>query len=177
MAPLIDLYLSFLKIGFLSFGGFTMIPVINDVVLTKGWMIPEEVGDIVAIAEMTPGTLGINCSTFAGMRVGGIPGAICAALGILTPSFTLCLATAMFLSKFKGNPYLEAALKGIRPVCFGVILSVVISLGRTEFVVSDSVILWMPVLIAVAVGLSQHYLSISIPKTIFLAAVAGILLC
>lgn len=72
MKTLLDLFLSFLKIGFFSFGGTTMIPVINDEVLVHGWMTADEVMDIVAVAEMTPGSLGINCATFVGLRTAGI---------------------------------------------------------------------------------------------------------
>ncbi len=57
------LFWSFMKVGFCSFGGMTMIPVISDIVLKYGWMTPEEVLDIVAVAEMTPGSLGINSAS------------------------------------------------------------------------------------------------------------------
>ena len=65
---LLELFWSFMKIGFFSFGGLTMIPVINDEVLLHGWMTADEVMDIVAVAEMTPGSLGINCATFCVWR-------------------------------------------------------------------------------------------------------------
>ena len=61
----LELFLSFLLIGFTSFGGMSMIPLINDQMLSHGWMTAQEVADIVAIAEMTPGPLGLNCATFA----------------------------------------------------------------------------------------------------------------
>ena len=82
----IELFVSFLLIGFTSFGGMSMIPLINAEMLSHGWMTATEVSDIVAIAEMTPGPLGINCATFAGTRVAGIPGALCASLGVLAPT-------------------------------------------------------------------------------------------
>ena len=72
---LLELFISFLKIGFTSFGGVSMVPLINSEMLSHGWMSAQEVSDIVAIAEMTPGPLGMNSSTFAGIRVAGIPGA------------------------------------------------------------------------------------------------------
>ena len=65
---LLDLYWSFLLIGFGSFGGLSMIPQITGEVLSHGWMTVEQVTDIVAIAEMAPGPLGLNCATFAGMQ-------------------------------------------------------------------------------------------------------------
>ena len=62
---LLELFVSFLKIGFTSFGGLSMIPLITSEMTAHGWMTASEVSDIVAIAEMTPGPLGLNCATFA----------------------------------------------------------------------------------------------------------------
>ena len=86
---LLELFISFLKIGFTSFGGVSMVPLINSEMLSHGWMSAQEVSDIVAIAEMTPGPLGMNSSTFAGIRVAGIPGAAIATM------FTLGLSNYM----------------------------------------------------------------------------------
>lgn len=93
----LELFLSFLMIGFTSFGGMSMVPLINDQMLSHGWMTSAEVADIVAIAEMTPGPLGINCATFAGARTAGVPGAVVASFGVLVPSLTLAVLAAMFL--------------------------------------------------------------------------------
>ncbi|MBQ4470376.1 MAG: chromate transporter, partial [Synergistaceae bacterium] len=68
---LLELFWSFVKIGFTSFGGLSMIPLISGEMISHGWMTASEVSDIVAIAEMTPGPLGLNCATFAGMRAAG----------------------------------------------------------------------------------------------------------
>lgn len=83
---LLKLYWSFLLIGFSSFGGLSMIPQISSEMVSNGWMTVSQVSDIVAIAEMTPGPLGLNCATFAGMQAAGIPGAIAANLGALAPT-------------------------------------------------------------------------------------------
>ena len=105
----LELFLSFVMIGFTSFGGMSMIPLINDEMLSHGWMTAQEVADIVAIAEMTPGPLGLNCATFAGMRTGGVMGAAAASVGVLLPSLTLCLiAGAVMFAMLKR---LEAATK------------------------------------------------------------------
>ena len=72
MMVLLELFISFLKIGFTSFGGLSMIPLITSEMTSHGWMTAAEVSDIVAIAEMTPGPLGLNCATFAGMRTARI---------------------------------------------------------------------------------------------------------
>ena len=84
---LLDLFWSFCKIGFTSFGGLSMVPLINSEMMAHSWMTLAEVSDIVAIAEMTPGPLGLNCAIFAGTRVAGLLGAVCASLGVLSPSF------------------------------------------------------------------------------------------
>ena len=91
MMVLLELFVSFLKIGFTSFGGLSMIPLITSEMTAHGWMTASEVSDIVAIAEMTPGPLGLNCATFAGMRTAGLLGAIAANLGTLSPTLTVCL--------------------------------------------------------------------------------------
>ena len=98
---LLKLYWCFLLIGFSSFGGLSMIPQISDQVITNGWMTVSQVTDILSIAEMTPGPLGLNCATFAGIQAAGIPGAVVANLGILTPTFTLGSLVAMFFYRYK----------------------------------------------------------------------------
>ena len=86
---LLELFWSFCKVGFSSFGGLSMVPLINDEMLSHGWMTLTEVSDILAIAEITPGPLGLNCATFAGTRVAGVLGAVCASLGVLSPTLLL----------------------------------------------------------------------------------------
>ena len=181
---LLKLFLSFMKIGFFSFGGLTMIPVINDEVLAHGWMTADEVMDIVAVAEMTPGSLGINCATFVGLRTAGVLGAICASVGVMVPSLTLCLLAAHFIVKLKGNRILESALSGVRPVSMGMLLAVAVTLSQSTFLPGAgeaagawiSQIQWNLVLIAVICGILMFKTKISIPKTILLAAVLGLLI-
>ena len=98
---LLELFWSFCKIGFTSFGGLSMVPLINHEMLSHGWMTLSEVSDIVAIAEMTPGPLGLNCATFAGTRVAGFLGAISASLGVLSPTFLICAVAAAAFEKFR----------------------------------------------------------------------------
>ena len=111
---LFELFLSFMKIGFFSFGGMTMIPVINDEVLVHGWMTMDEVLDIVAVAEMTPGSLGINCATFVGYRQAGLIGAAAATLGVTIPSFVIIFAISLFLDNFLEIAVIAHAFNGIK---------------------------------------------------------------
>ncbi|MGF6906427.1 chromate transporter [Fusobacterium sp. PH5-44] len=171
----LKLFLSFMKISFFSFGGMTMIPVINDEVLRYGWMTEREVADIVAIAEMTPGSLGINCATFVGLRTAGILGAICASLGAMVPSLTLCLVASYFIKRLKENPALEIIMSSIRPICFGMIISVIATLGKSTYII-DSGFKLNFIIIGIISGIFLIKLKWSIPKTIVLAGFLGILI-
>ena len=174
----LELFLSFVIIGFTSFGGMSMIPLINDQMLSHGWMTAAEVADIVAIAEMTPGPLGLNCATFAGARTAGMGGALAASLGVLTPSLTLTLLAAIFLEKFKQNRLMGEALYGIRPACIGMILAVIIQQSMANYAGPLFGFLSWPALMIGLISLVMllHF-KWSIPKTIILAAVLGLVLC
>ena len=125
---LLDLFWSFCKIGFTSFGGLSMVPLINSEMMAHGWMTLAEVSDIVAIAEMTPGPMGLNCAIFAGTRVAGLLGALCASIGVLSPSFLVGAVVAVMFEKFKDSTAMQKALFGIRPGCLGMIVGVCIAL-------------------------------------------------
>ena len=171
---LLDLYWSFVKIGFTSFGGLSMIPLISEEVLSHGWMTVSEVTDIVAIAEMTPGPLGLNCATFAGIRAAGLLGAVFANLGVLTPTLTLCAAAAIFFERFKHNKRMGQVLVGVRPTCLGMITGIMVSLSLSSYAREDGGIS----LCAIAIGLLDLFLllkwRISIPKVIGFSALLGL---
>ena len=168
---LLELFWSFVKIGFTSFGGLSMIPLITSEVLSHGWMTAAEVSDIVAIAEMTPGPLGLNCATFAAW----IPGAVAANLGALSPTLTLCAAAALFFERFKRNRRMEQLLTGVRPACVGMIAGVMVSLSLTNYRAAAGGVS----LPAVGIGLLDLYLLLrvrmSVPKVIGLSALLGLL--
>lgn len=170
------LFLSFLKIGFCSFGGMTMIPVINDEVLHYGWMTSAEVMDIVAVAEMTPGSLGINCATFVGLRTAGLAGAVCASLGVMTPSLTLSMLAAHFIFRLKGNKILESAMRGVRPASMGMLAATAITLSITTFFSGETgAVAWNLVGIAAVCGVILIKGKLSIPKIIGIAAILGLI--
>ena len=159
---LLELFWSFCKIGFTSFGGLSMVPLINSEMLSHGWMTLSEVSDIVAIAEMTPGPLGLNCATFAGTRVAGLAGAVSASLGVLSPTLLVCsIAAVMF---------------GIRPACLGLIIAVVCSLTATNYTNAAGSISYGAALIGVAATVLLLKFKVSIPKVILLSAVLGLFL-
>ena len=173
----LQLFLSFLMIGFTSFGGMSMIPLINDQMLSHGWMTAHEVADIVAIAEMTPGPLGLNCATFAGARTAGIAGALVASLGVITPSLTVTMIAAVFLTRFRENRLMENALYGIRPVCIGMIFAVIVQQCQANYAGTFLNFVSSQALIIGAVSLLMLMrFKWTVPKTILLAAALGVIL-
>ena len=173
----LELFLSFLIIGFTSFGGMSMIPLINDQMLSHGWMTAQEVADIVAIAEMTPGPLGLNCATFAGARTAGMLGALSASLGVVVPSLTVTMLAAMFLDKFKENRLMDEALFGIRPVCIGMIFAVMIQQSMSNYAGTlPGFVSWPAILIGLVSLLMLIRFKWSVPRTILLAAGLGLAL-
>lgn len=172
---LLELFWSFLLIGFSSFGGLSMIPQISDQVLSHGWMTAEQVTDIVAIAEMTPGPLGLNCATFAGMQAAGISGAVAANLGALTPALTLCAMAAAFFNRFRESRIMQRILVGVRPACLGMVLAVLVNLAGSTYLKQGT-----PHYASMGIGLLDLVLvvkcKVSIPVVILLSAGLGLLL-
>lgn len=175
MKTLFDLFIAFLKVGFTSFGGVSMVPLINSEMLSHGWMTAQEVSDIVAIAEMTPGPLGMNCSTFAGIRVAGIPGAVAAMLGILFPTLTLTLAAVIFFQRFRRSKIMQKALYGIRPAGIGLVVATMYTLGLSNYV-PDGRPHPASILIGIALSVIIWKKNPSVPKIIAMAAAFGLLL-
>ena len=171
---LLKLFWSFLKIGFTSFGGLSMIPLISHEVVSNGWMNLSEVSDIVAIAEMTPGPLGLTCATFAGIHAAGIPGAIVANLGVLSPTFTVAALAAVFFQKFQKSHRMDQILTGVRPVCIGLLIGVIASFCQTNYVI-DSAVSIPAILIGLIDLLLLFKWQVSIPKVILLSAVLGLI--
>jgi len=175
MITLLRLFVSFAKIGFSGFGGLSMIPLINEEMLKNNWMTAEELSDIVAIAEMTPGPLGINCATFAGIRAVGFFGAVAANIGVLMPAFTLTFLAAVFFGKVKNSGVMKAVMAGVRPACIGMIFALCLSIVDSNYTVGGGVSL--P---AILLGLLDLFLLLklkwSVPLTIGVNALLGILL-
>ncbi len=172
---LLELFWSFCKIGFTSFGGLSMVPLINHEMLTHQWMSTSEVSDIVAIAEMTPGPLGLNCATFAGTRVAGLAGAVSASLGVLSPTLLVCAIAAVMFEKFRDAALMRQVMLGVRPSCLGLISGVLLSLAMANYVSAGAVSL--PAVFIGGVGLFLLVkCKVSIPKVILLSAALGLLL-
>jgi chromate transporter len=130
----LELFWTFLQIGAFTFGGgYAMLPMMEEQVLLHGWMGKEELLNFIAVAESTPGPVAINMATYIGIETGGFLGAVCATFGVVLPSFIIIMLVAKFYEKYKNSFLVENALKGIRPVVIGLMLSAVISLGIGVF--------------------------------------------
>ena len=159
----LELFLTFLQVGAFSFGGgYGMISLIRELVLSHGWLSEDELLNMIAVSESTPGPIAVNLATFVGSSQGGIAGALLATLGVVLPSFVIILLIAALIGnllKYKG---VKAFLGGIRPCVVGLILATaVIMLLRCSLnvaAIGDAVsvdymgIVIFAILIAIAIG-------------------------
>lgn len=120
---LLDLLLTFMKIGLFTFGGgYAMISIIeNNCVERKKWISHDDMMNITVIAESTPGPIAINCATFVGYQQAGFPGSVIATLGIVVPSFIIIFLISMFLDNFLKIAIIANAFKGIK-IAVGILI-------------------------------------------------------
>lgn len=116
MPLILELFLTFAKIGAFTFGGgYAMIALLDHTcVEQKKWLTAEEFSDLTVIAESTPGPIAINCSTYTGFKKAGFGGAVAATLGMILPSFFILLAISFFFENILSYPLIASAFRGIR---------------------------------------------------------------
>ena len=120
----LELFLTFLQIGAVSFGGgYGMISLIREEVLSRGWLTEEALLNMIAVAESTPGPIAVNMATFVGSAQGGILGSAVATLGVVLPSFVIILMIAMVLRGLLKYAGVKAFLGGVRPCVVGLIIA------------------------------------------------------
>lgn len=121
----LQLFISYLKIGFFGFGGgYAMLSLIhNEIVLQNQWLTNEEFTNIVAISQMTPGPIAINSATYVGYTVAGFWGSVVATLSVCLPALTLMIIITRFFMRLKENTYMKSVITFMRPVVMGMILS------------------------------------------------------
>ena len=146
-----QLFLTFCKIGAFTFGGgWAMISIIQREIVEKHkWIELKDFLDLLAVAQSMPGILAVNIGVVVGDRLRGIKGSVCAALGIILPSFLIILAIAMFLTPetIKNNPVVSRIFKGIRPAVVALIIAPVLTTAKAAGIT------WKTVIIPVAVAL------------------------
>lgn len=117
---LLRLYYEYFKIGLFSVGGgLATLPFLADLSERTGWFSAGELADMVAVAECTPGPVGVNTATYVGFKLGGLAGSVIAVLGLITPSILVILIVAGFLEKFRRSRGVEAVFRGLRPASTG----------------------------------------------------------
>lgn len=131
---LLELFFSFFKIGAFTFGGgYAMLPLIQEEALACGWMGVEELMNFVAVSESTPGPLAVNLSTYIGAGTAGLAGALCATLGVVTPSFLIILAVAKFFAAFQESTVVKGCMDGLRPAVVGMVAAAFWGILPTTF--------------------------------------------
>ncbi len=129
-----ELFYTFFKIGLFTFGGgYAMLPLIQNEVAAHNWLTQEELINFVAVSESTPGPFAINISTYVGNQMAGIPGGICATLGVVMPSFIIILIVAQIFDRFKDNKIMQGCMTGLKPAVIGLIASAMLSMAQTVF--------------------------------------------
>ena len=128
---LLRLFWEFFKTGLFSVGGgLATLPFIYDISDKTGWFTHGQIADMIAVAESTPGPIGINMATYVGFTTAGIPGALCATLGIITPPITIILIIAKFLQRFRESRLVDQAFYGLRPASAALIAAAGVSVVK-----------------------------------------------
>ena len=176
---LVILFLTFMKVGALTFGGgYAMIPIIEEeVTKKKKWITELEIIDIIAISESTPGPIAVNAATYVGYKVAGIVGGIIATIGLTIPSFVIIFVISFFYQDFMKWPVIVAMFKGLKVGVIILLFSAVLRLrkgvkvnlvGTVLFVITLSLML-----IFSFIDIGFKYLSLCL---ILLGIITGIVL-
>ena len=126
----LKLFLTFLEIGLFTFGGgYAMISLIRDKALMYGWLSEEELLNMIAVAESTPGPIAVNMATFVGSTQGGVLGSLIATVGVVLPSFIIILLISAVLRNFLKYQGVQAFLRGVRPCVVALILATAVTMA------------------------------------------------
>ena len=168
----LDMFLTFAKVGVMTFGGgYAMLPILQrEVVENKGWATEEELTDYFAIGQCTPGVIAVNTTTFIGQKYKGIPGGIAATLGVVFPSLIIISLLAGVIETFSHIGWVQHALGGIRVCVCVLILNAVMKLYKKAIVDKITLVIFL------LVALGSFLLDLSPVVFVVLAAAAGILL-
>ena len=167
-----DLFLTFAKIGVMTFGGgMAMLPILQrEVVEKKNWATEDELGDYYAIGQCTPGIIAVNTATFVGQKQGGIAGGIVATLGVVFPSLIIITALAGLIAAFSHLTWVQHAFAGIRVCVCVLIFNTVLKLAK------KAIVDWKTLLIFLAVIAFSVFTELTPVIFVLGAALLGILL-
>ncbi len=172
MKLLWSLFWTFAKVGVMTFGGgYAMLPILQrEVVTNKGWATEEELMDYFAIGQCTPGVIAVNTGTFIGQKLAGIPGGICATLGVVFPSLVIISALAGVIEAFSHLVWVQKAFGGIRVCVCVLILNAVVKLYKKAVVDKTTFVIFLLVM------LGSTFTNLSPVVFVLIAAVSGIIL-
>lgn len=167
-----DLFITFAKVGVMTFGGgYAMLPILQrEVVEKKGWATEEELTDYFAIGQCTPGIIAVNTATFIGQKNKGIAGGIIATLGLVFPSLVIISILAGAIEAFSHLTVVQNALGGIRICVCVLILNAVLKLYKKSIVDKATLVIF------ILVTVLSYFTSISSAVFVVLAGAAGIIL-
>ncbi len=133
MKKILELFMAFFRIGLFTFGGgYAMLPLIEREVVEKyGWSTNDEILDLYSMSQCTPGVIAVNTSTFIGRKIGGVPGAVSATLGVVTPSIVIITVIAAVLGNFSELEIVQHAFAGVRAAVAALIFSSCIKLYKS----------------------------------------------
>ena len=177
LKKLLELYIAFLRIGAVNFGGgYAMLPLLDrDLAQDRGWVTTEELMDYFAIGQCTPGIIALNVSTFIGNKQAGILGGVIATLGFLTAPIAIILAISASLRNFAEYPVVQNAFAGIRVCVCVLIVQAVLRLWKRSVVDAFTLGLYLAVF---ALNAFSSLLPVKIPAAVLvlLSGAAGILI-
>ena len=136
-----QLFWEFFQTGLFAVGGgMATLPFLYSISDRTGWFTHQQLADMIAVSESTPGPIGVNMATYVGYVTAGVPGAIITTLGLVTPSIIVILIVAAFLHAFRDNKYVNAVFYGLRPASTAMITAAGLIVARITFLQSSSVL-------------------------------------
>ncbi|HZJ56742.1 MAG TPA: chromate transporter [Clostridia bacterium] len=127
------LFFEFFKVGLFAVGGgLATIPFLQELIQKYGWVTPQELINMIAISESTPGPIGVNMATYVGFETAGIGGAILATVGLVTPSVIIIVIIAHYFMRFAEEPLVKAGFYGLRPAVTGLIAAAGFEVARVS---------------------------------------------
>ena len=138
MSIYLQLFLEFFRTGLFAVGGgMATLPFLYDMAERTGWFTAAQLADMIAVSESTPGPIGVNMATYVGYTSAGVPGAVIASLGLVTPSIIVILIVAAFLKAFRESKYVNAAFYGLRPASTAMVASAGVTVVLATFVTGE----------------------------------------
>ena len=136
----LQLFFSFLKVGSFAFGGgYAMLSLIGEAVISHGWMTQEEFLSFLGVETLIPGPIVINMATYVGYEQAGFLGALLTTVGVVLPSFVIILIVAAFIRNLLKYPPVKAFITGMRPALIGLLSAVAVTMALTVFLGIDTI--------------------------------------